>query len=150
MNTGSPGGIVKNVLLVVRRERDMDWAVNFVIHLHRRESVRIHLLSVQTPFDGHVRMFFDDATIRAFHIEDGEAEVKPVQKALDRANVPYKTHILIGFSAATIADFAKEYNCEQIVIGPQSKGLVSQFLLGSLTQQVTHLMQSAGQTCEVV
>jgi nucleotide-binding universal stress UspA family protein len=143
-------GEARNVLLVVRRDRDMEWAVNFVTQLHRREPVRIHLLSVQTPFTGHVRMFFDDAAIRAFHLEDGEVEVAPVKQALDRAGVPCETHIQVGFSAATIADFAREHRCRQIVMGPPRKGLVSQLLLGSLTEQVAHLMQSNGQACEVV
>ena len=97
MNAGRPGGDVKNVLLVVRRERDMDWAVNFVIHLHRRDSVRIHLLSVQTPFDGHVRMFFDDATIRAFHIEDGEAAADVIRAGEAFAQPFPRDADLLGF-----------------------------------------------------
>lgn len=143
-------GDAKNVLLVVRSDRDMDWAVSFVIQLYQRESVRIHLLSVQTPFTGHVRMFFDEAAIRAFHLEDGEAEVAPVKKALDCAGVPCGTYIRVGFSAATIADFARKHACRQIVMGPPHQGLMPPLLLGSLTDQVAHMLQSTGQVCEVV
>lgn len=143
-------GGAKNVLLVVRSDRDMDWAVNFVARLHQREPVRVHLLSVQMPYNGHVRMFFDDASIRAFHAEDGEAEIAPVKAALEHAGVPFVAHVWVGFSAATIAECAREFGCRQIVMGPPRKGLASQLLLGSLSEQVSHLMQSEGLACEVV
>lgn len=150
MNARSDFLDVKNVLLVVRPERDTDWATNFVIQLYQREPVRIHLLSVQTPFNGHVRMFFDDATIHAFHLEDGESEILPVKQALEGAGVPHETHVQVGFSASAIADFARTHDCVQIVIGPPVRRELSQLLLGSLTEQVSHLMQNAGRACEVV
>lgn len=150
MNARSDFPGIKNVLLVVRPERDMAWATDFVIQLYQREPVRVHLLSVQTPYNGHVRMFFDDATVHAFHLEDGESELSPVKQALERAGVPHETHIQVGFSASAIADFARTFNCVQIVIGPPVRKELSQLLLGSLTDQVSHLMQSAGQACEVV
>lgn len=143
--------MVKNVLFPVRSDRDIQWVIDFMIRLHQREPVRIHLLSVQTPFDGHVRMFFKDDEIRRIQREDGEAELQPVREALDRAGVPYVCHIGVGFSAATIAEFARQYDCRQIVMGPpRSQGAVSQLLLGSIGRQVEHLLQVAGQPCEVL
>jgi nucleotide-binding universal stress UspA family protein len=140
-----------NVLFPVRADRDTDWAVNFLVDLYRREQVRIHLLSVRMPYDGAVRMFFDDADLRRVYREDGEAELKSVCDVLDRARVPYVKHVAVGRSADTIAEYAKEYRCRQIVIGPQrSSGTLSQLLLGSLTRQVQHLMHAAGQPCEVL
>jgi nucleotide-binding universal stress UspA family protein len=140
-----------NVLFPVRADRDTEWAVNFLVGLYRREQVRIHLLSVRMPYDGAVRMFFDDADLRRVYREDGEAELKSVCDVLDRARVPYVKHVAVGRSADTIAEYAKEYHCRQIVIGPQrSNGTLSQLLLGSLTRQVQHRMHAAGQPCEVL
>lgn len=145
------GVAMSNVLFPVRSDRDTGWAVDFVVDLYRREQVRIHLLSVRMPFDGAVRMFFDEAELRRIYREDGEGELKPVCDALDRMRVPYVKHIAVGRSADTIADYAKEYRCRQIVMGPQrSEGTLSQLLLGSLTRQVQHLMHAAGQPCEVL
>lgn len=64
--------MVENVLLPVSSERDMQWAVDYVTRLCRQGRIRVHLLSVQTPFNGHVRMFFKDDDIAQFHREDGE------------------------------------------------------------------------------
>lgn len=140
----------RNVLFVVRRDRDTEWAISFIQRLRDRDEVRVHLLSVQMPFDGHVRMFFSESQIRAIHQEDGEAELAPVCKALDAAGVPFVKHVAIGSSAETIAEYAREYRCRQIVMGPPKAGFLSQLLLGSLARQVEHLMQVAGQPCEVV
>lgn len=142
---------MNNILFPVCPDRDTGWARDFVVDLHRREQVRIHLLSVRTPFDGAVRMFFDEAELHRIYREDGEAELAPVCDALDRAHIPYVKHIAVGRSADTIADYAKEYHCRQIVIGPQrAEDTLSQLLLGSLTRQVQHLMHAAGQSCEVL
>jgi len=142
-----------NILALVRPERDIDWTVRFLIKLHQRERVRVHLLSVQPPYYGHVRMFFSEAQIRAFHVEDSERELAPVRKALDLAGVSYNVHLRVGNTASTIADFAREYHCPQIVMGPPRNTWgtgFSELILGSLTREVESLMQSYGRSCEVL
>jgi nucleotide-binding universal stress UspA family protein len=141
---------MKRILLAVRDDLDTKWAVDFVIRLHQREPIVVHLLSVQAPWDGHVRMFFSEAQIRRFHEEDGEKQLEPVREALDRAGVQYTPHVAVGFGAETIAKFAREYHCSQIVMGPARQGPLSQLILGSITRQVEHLMQVSGQQCEVL
>lgn len=140
-----------NVLFPVRADRDTDWGVRFLMDLYRREGVRIHLLSVRMPYDGVVGRFFSEAELERIYREDGEAELKPVREALEAAHIPYAYHIVAGRSADAIAEYAREYHCRQIVLGPQrEKGTLSRMLLGSLTTQVQHLMQVAGEPCEVV
>jgi nucleotide-binding universal stress UspA family protein len=141
---------VKKVLLAVRDDHDTAWAVDFVIRLHQREPVLIHVLSVQPLWNGHVRMFFSPAQVQRFHEEDAEAELRPVREQLDAARATYVTHVAVGGSAEVIARFAQEIGCEQIVMGPLRKGRLAQALLGSLTREVEHLMQVAGRRCEVL
>jgi len=143
-------GDVPNILAPVRADRDTDWAIGFLIKLHQRERIRVHLLSVQQPFNGHVRMFFTEAQVRAFHEEDAEKELEPMRRALDAAGVPYNTHVVLGYSAEEIARFAQEHHCPQIVMGPVKGGGLSEMILGSLTRQVEHLMRLSGKTCEVL
>jgi nucleotide-binding universal stress UspA family protein len=139
-----------NILAPVRPERDTEWAVRFLIKLHQRERVRVHLLSVQPAYYGHVRMFFSEAQIRAFHEEDSERELAPVRKALDLAGVSYNVHMRVGNTAETIANFAREYHCPQIVMGPPRGLGFSELILGSLTREVQNLMQAYGRSCEVL
>ncbi len=142
---------IENVLLPVSNDRDMQWAVDYVVGLARQRPIRVHLLSVQTPFNGHVRMFFKDDEIARFHREDGEEQLAPVKEALERANVPCVPHIAVGYSAPTIAEFAQRHRCARIVMGPQRDPMtVSGLLLGGLSRQVEQLLRSAGQTCQVV
>lgn len=144
------GDSVPNILAPVGQDRDLDWAAGFLIRLHQRERIRVHLLSVQRPFNGHVRMFFSEAQIEAFHEEDAQMELAPMQRRLDAAGVPYNTHMVVGYSAAEIARFAQELHCPQIVMGPVRGNGLSELILGSLTRQVEHLMRMAGKTCEVL
>lgn len=139
-----------NILAPVRPDRDMDWAVNFLVKLHQRERIRVHLLSVQPPYNGHVRMFFSESQIRAIHEEDAEVELAPMRKALDAAGVPYNTHVAVGNVAEEIARFAQDHHCPQIVMGPVRGTGVSEMIMGSLSRQVEHLMRLAGKTCEVL
>lgn len=151
-NTVEPieGEGVPNILAPIRDDRDTDWAVAFLAKLHQRERIRVHLLSVQAPYNGHVRMFFKDVQVRAFQREDAQKELAPVCKALDRAGVPYNTHVVVGYAAEEIARFAQRHNCRQIVMGPPKGRGLSELILGSLGQQVEHLMRVSGRTCEVL
>jgi nucleotide-binding universal stress UspA family protein len=143
--------MVENVLLPVSDERDMQWALDYVISLSRQRVIRVHLLSVQTPFNGHVRMFFKDDDIAQFHREDGEKQLAPVKEALEKAGVPCVPRVAVGYSAATIAEFARRYRCTRIVMGPQREPMtVSGLLLGGLSRQVEQLLRAAGQACQVV
>ncbi|MEW5707366.1 MAG: universal stress protein [Pseudomonadota bacterium] len=143
--------MIENVLLPVSDERDMQWAVDYVTRLSRQGPIRVHLLSVQTPFNGHVRMFFKDDDIAQFHREDGEKELAPVREVLEGAGVPCVSHVAVGYSAATIAEFARRYHCTRIVMGPQRDPMtVSGLLLGGLSRQVEQLLRTAGQACQVV
>ena len=139
-----------NILAPVRPDRDTDWVAGFLIKLHQREHIRVHLLSVRSPFNGHVRMFFDEARIRAFHWEDAENELEPMRRALGAAGVPYNTHVVVGYAAEEIVKFAQELHCPQIVIGPPKGRGLSELVLGSLTRQIEHMMQLTGKACEVL
>ena len=139
-----------NILVPVRPDRDIDWAVGFLAKLQQRQHIRVHLLSVQPPLNGHIRMFFDEAQVRAFHEEDAERDMAPLRAALDAAGVPYNTHVVVGYLAEEIARFAQEHHCPQIVMGPVRGGGFPEFVMGSLTRQVEHLMRLAGSPCEVV
>ncbi len=142
---------MKNVLFPVSSERDTQWGVDYLVRMHREESVRVHLLSVQPSLNGHVRMFFSDQDIKHFHREDGEKELAPVREKLDAAGVPHVAHIAVGSSAATIAEFARRFQCEQVVMGPAvSGGVLSGMLIGGIAHQVAHLLETMGAACQVI
>ncbi len=138
------------LLAAVRPDHDTDWVSRFLIEMHQREPVRVHLLSVRCPFNGHVRMFFDEKLIREFHTEDAERELAPVRRALDAAGVPYVTHVAVGYAAEEIVKFAQRHHCQRIVMGPPKGGNLSELVLGSLNRQIEQMMRTTGRACEVL
>ena len=139
-----------DILAFVRSDRDADWVARSLIRLHQREDIRVHLLSVRPPFNGHVRMFFDEEQIHAFHLEDAQSELAPLRVALGAAGVPYDSHMAVGYAAEEIVKFAQSHHCDRVIVGPPKGNGVSKLVLGSLTRQVEHMMQLAGTACEVV
>ena len=139
-----------DVLAFVRSDRDTDWVAGFLVKLHQREPIHVHLLSVRSPFNGHVRMFFDEPRIRAFHREDADSELAPVRGALGAAGVPCDSHMAVGYAAEEIVRFAQNHHCDRIIVGPPKGSGVSELVLGSLTRQIEHMMRLARTTCEVL
>jgi len=140
----------QKIVFPVRPDRDTDWAVSCLQRMQQREPIVVDLLSVQPPFDGHVRLFFSDEEVRAFHDEDAERELAPVRRKLDAAGIPYHSYVVVGCGAKAIAKFAQEHRASQIVLGPPRGRGLSEMVLGSLTRQIEHLMESAGTRCEVL
>ena len=138
------------ILFPVVGDRDPSWGIDFLQRLQHREPIQVELLSVQQPYTGHVRMFFDKDEVFTFHREDAERELEPVRRALQAAGIPYRAHMAVGYSAEAIAQFAQEHRVTQVVLGPPRGRGLSEFVLGSLTRQVRHLLQSAGAPCEVL
>ena len=138
------------ILFPVVGDPDPSWAIDFLRRLRQREPILVELLSVQQPYTGHVRMFFDKDQVFTFHKEDAERELAPVRRALEEADIPYRAHMTVGYSAEAIAEFAQAHRVSQIVLGPPPGRGLSELLLGSLTRQVRQLMQSSGAPCEVL
>ena len=142
--------MANTILFPVVGDRDASWGVTFLERMQQREPIMVELLSVQQPYTGHVRLFFSKDQVFTFHKEDAERELAPVKRALQAAGVPFRTHMVVGYSAEAIAQFAQEHHVSQIVLGPPAGRGLSELVLGSLTRQVRALMESAGAPCEVL
>lgn len=58
-----------------------------------------------------------------------------------RWSVPYRTFTRIGTPSDIILRFAKQKNCDQIVMGTRGLGKVAVFLLGSVAMKVLQLAE---------
>jgi nucleotide-binding universal stress UspA family protein len=103
------------------------------------ELPQIHLLNVQLPQRGNVPLLIDRESIDWYHREEGMKALKTARALLDHNGIAYQYHIAVGNPAETIARYAKEIDCDQIVIGPRRLGIVKGLLLGSVAAQVMHL-----------
>jgi YjbE family integral membrane protein len=71
-------------------------------------AIEIHLLNVQPPVSRGVSGFVDEDRVRNLHREEGEKALGPVRARLDRAGVPYVTHIGVGDPGDVIVQFAQD------------------------------------------
>ena len=107
-----------------------------------KEPLEIHLLNVQLPIaSGNVRKFFSHEAINSYYQDEGVAALAPARKLLDEAGVAYHHHIGVGDVAETVARYAKEKQCSQIVMGARGMGGIANMLLGSVATKVIHLAE---------
>ena len=134
---------MKKILLPVDGSDNSLRAVQAAIDLAKAaaEPPEIHLLNVQLPIiSGDVKMFVSEEQIKAYYHDEGIKALARARAALDAAGVAYVHHIGVGPVAETIAAYAKEKGCNQIIMGARGLGSLTGLLLGSVTTKVTHLV----------
>ena len=77
--------------------------------------------------------------LQQFYQDEGLAALKSARDRLDAARIPYTFHIGIGEPAEIIAQYAREKECDQIIMGTRGLGSVGGLLLGSVAMKVLHL-----------
>ncbi|MBI3451411.1 MAG: universal stress protein [Rhodospirillales bacterium] len=96
----------------------------------------LHLLNVQPSVGGAVATFVGRAEIRSFHHDEGMKALAAPKARAEQAGIAAKPHIGVGTPGPTIAAFARELGCDQIVMGTRGLGAAAGLLLGSVTTEV--------------
>jgi nucleotide-binding universal stress UspA family protein len=132
---------MNSVLVPIEEGRDPAWAIRHTIELYRADPVRIYLLNVRTPLPSYVARFIPAAERQAFHHENGMRAMKHAIERLDEAGIAHREHVLVGDKAESIMEFAREHHCTQIIIDKPAGGLLEGLGLGSIREQLHHLVQ---------
>lgn len=128
------------VLVPVDGSSNSMHAVRHVLSEFRRNpAIDIHLLNVQPTFSGNVRRWIDRQTLNEAHVEASEQALQPIRQVLDEGGVPYSVHLAVGVRASTIAEFARQSQCDHIVIGTARKNSLMRTLEGSVTNKLLEL-----------
>jgi nucleotide-binding universal stress UspA family protein len=127
-------------LVPVDGSKTSERAVRHVIALVKgREPMEVHLVNVQEAADApELRRFMKGDEIKRGQLEHGEATLQTAKRLLDRAGVPYRTHVLIGDPAEKIAQFAKRGGFDKIIMGTHGRGGLTAMLMGSVATKVLH------------
>lgn len=139
-----------NILVPIQLGQDVTWLVSYLSKIHQRESIRVHLLSVQPRYTSLVKLFFSSHDIATFMAEDAITSLAPMKQELARSNIPFNSHVRTGDKATEIVKFAKELYCPQIILGPTTGNKIVDLLFGTLTGRVESLMRLADNRCKVI
>ena len=114
-------------------------AVTEAIRIYRSEFVGIRLVRVQPKLSGHVAMFFGTRELQQLQNDAGNEDLAYARSLLDAEGIPYTANVLVGRSAETFAQAAREFGCDRILVGTEPTSLAGR-MFGSLAQQVRHLL----------
>lgn len=116
-------------------------AVGHVINSAKSHSTppEIHLLNVQYPLRGSANLFINADAIKQHHHDEGLKALEKARAMLAEAGLSCIFHIVVGEPAEIISRYAREQQCDEIVMGPRGLGSLSGLLLGSVATKVIHL-----------
>ena len=102
----------------------------------RNPELTIHLLNVRRPLSGRVVRLVRRSLRQDYYREKGAIALAPARAWLDRRNIPYHAHVLVGDAAEVIAEEAKRLRCDRIVMSTARKGSLTRFLELATTERV--------------
>jgi len=114
--------------------------VQHVIDASRKDpDLQVHVLNVQSPLPGHVASHIGHQACADFHREQALPLLAGASRSLDAAGVRHTVHWEVGNSAARIAEAARRFRCDRIVMGTTRKSLLVRMVQGSVVNRVIAL-----------
>lgn len=129
------------LLIPVDGSSGSDRAVQHALRLSGEcRTVELRLLNVQEPITAwEVRRTLRQEEIEAMQMSRGGDALHNARARLDAAGMRYLAEVRVGPIAQTIADYARQQACDEIVMGTRGLGAVQGILLGSVAIKVVHL-----------
>jgi len=105
-----------------------------------REPMELHVVNVQEPVEAwEVKRVFKPEEIEAMQELDGGDELRAARELLNQAQVPYICEVLLGEVAESIVKYARDHDCDKIIMGTHGRSALTQLFLGSVTTKVIQL-----------
>jgi len=129
------------ILLPVDGSSHADRAAQHVIALIQGcGGHEVHLVNVQPPIDAvEIRSHMTAAEIEAMQETRGGDALASARTLLDKAGVSYVPAVLLGPIAESLARYATDNGCDQIVMGTRGLSALGSVLMGSVTTDLLHL-----------
>jgi nucleotide-binding universal stress UspA family protein len=94
------------------------------------------VLNVQVAVTPRVKTMVGAATVRAWHQEEADKVLQPIERFLKRHGIQYRASWVAGTPAVEIVQAAKREKVHMLVLGTHGHGLFGRALLGSVAQRV--------------
>jgi nucleotide-binding universal stress UspA family protein len=141
---------VSNVLVIASALQDARATALALEKMKARESIRIHILAVESPPSGYARHFLRGIDLRALQEAEGLKTLAALRAELDALGIACNFHVEIGPWLATIARFAREISCARVVVGENPGHPLANLLLRHDCWRIGSFLRRSGQDCPVV
>jgi nucleotide-binding universal stress UspA family protein len=94
------------------------------------------VLNVQAPVPGRVKTMLGSAEVSAYHAEESQKVLSPIERFLKRHNIAFRSVAVVGSPTAEILRAAKREKAHLIVMGTHGHGLLGRAVMGSVAQRV--------------
>jgi nucleotide-binding universal stress UspA family protein len=105
------------------------------------KSLELHIVNAHEPpfVYGEIAVYMTEEKARALQRRHSEDILRPAIEMAKKAEVPFKTDILIGDVAKALVEYAEQQGCEAIVMGTRGMGAIGNLVMGSVATKVIHL-----------
>jgi nucleotide-binding universal stress UspA family protein len=94
------------------------------------------VLNVQPPVPPRVKTMVGAATVNAYHRDEANRVLDPIERFLKRHKLQFRTTWVVGIPAAEVVRTAKREQAHMIVMGTHGHGLLGRAIMGSVAQRV--------------
>jgi nucleotide-binding universal stress UspA family protein len=94
------------------------------------------VLNVQPAVSGRVKTMLGLATVKAYHDEEAQKVISPIERFLKRHKLQFRSTWLVGTAATEVVRMAKREKAHMIVMGSHGHGFLGRAMLGSVAQRV--------------
>lgn len=127
-------------LLPIDRSKPSERAVRHVIEMSANGlAVTVLLLNVQADLPPRSGSKARRRIEMLQQLEEGERAMRPAMTLLERTGVQHKCYSRSGAPADVILKFAREKNCDAIIMGTRGLGAIEGLVLGSVAMKVLQL-----------
>jgi len=138
----------RGVLVVANRSQDPRATARLVAAMHARESVRVHVASVQVRPTGYAGRFLRSIDVRKLLEEQARESMASLCAELEALGVPHRTHVEIGPWLSGINRLARELGCARVLVGTNPRHAVRDIALRMDLWRIRGALR--GQPCRVV
>jgi nucleotide-binding universal stress UspA family protein len=103
------------------------------------EDADIDVLHVQLPLPDVLPYTADSRVLARARDEEAETATSWAHDLLERSGLHHKIEIETGDPAQQITRYAREHECDEIVMGTRGLGTLKGLVVGSVAQKVMHL-----------
>jgi nucleotide-binding universal stress UspA family protein len=96
------------------------------------------VINVQPAVPAQVKTFAGAAAVNAWHRDEAQKVLAPIERFLARHEIAYRTKWVVGRAPDEIIRLATDQKAGMIVMGTHGYGVLGRAVMGSVAQQVVH------------